>query len=93
MLPILFAFAFMKFNQAKKMDNTLKMKLKGRSFLEFYLMIILSLAYVVYPVKEEFMGQAVFIGAFIFLFSYLMLERLVIVGRKLIFAKMFAFED
>ncbi len=74
------------------MDHTLKLKLKGRSLIEFGTFIILSAIYIVYPVKEEYIGQALFIGAIIFLFSYLMLERIVAVGRKLIFAKLYAFE-
>ncbi len=92
LLPILFAYAYMKYKRAKSIDNTLELKLKGRSKIEFYLSILLSIAYIAYPVSKSMQGTAVFIGSLIFLYAYLVLERLVAVGRKVIFAKFLAFE-
>lgn len=92
LLVVLYAYTFMKFKRAKSLDHTLKLKLKARSMIEFYGSIILSVGFIAYSAQKEVMGFAVFIGAIIFLISYLVLERLVAVGRKVIYAKFFAFE-
>lgn len=92
LLPLAYTYTYFKFKRAKDFDNTLKLKLNLRSKIETYLLIALSIGYIVYPVKPEAYGVAVFIGAFIFLLVYFNMERLTIVGRKVIFTKFLAFE-
>ncbi|NLW15729.1 MAG: hypothetical protein GX038_05695 [Erysipelothrix sp.] len=91
-IPFLYTYAYLKFNRAKKVDSTLKFKLKGRSQVEFYLVLFISMAFIMYPAKKDSYGTFVFIGAILFLWVYLMLERMIFVGRKVIYAKYLAFE-
>lgn len=92
LLPLVYGYTFIKFKRAKSLDHTLKLKLKGRSMIEFYLVLIAGIAFIAYPANKDILGVFVFIGAIIFLLTYLAMERLVAVGRKVIFAKFFAFE-
>lgn len=92
MFPLLFGYAYLKFNKAKRVDNTLELKLKGRSMIEAYTLIALSVAFIAYPFNKDKAGFAVFAGAILFLLVYLCLERIVAVGRKVIYAKFYAFE-
>ena len=91
-LPLIYLFAYFKYKRAKSLDNTLKLKLGLRSKIESYSLIALSIAYILYPVEKEAYGVAVFLGALLVLLVYLSLERLTIVGRKVLFTRFLAFD-
>ncbi len=90
---ILYGYTYYKFKRAQALDNTLKFKLKGRGFVEFYLFLILNILFVaMVSLDKDKAGFFVFIGAILFIFTYLNLERLVMVGRKVVFARFLAFD-
>lgn len=91
-LVLILSYTYYKFKRAKTLDDTLTFRVKGRGMIAFYLSLLLSLAYIAYPANDETLGVALFLGSFVFLYVYLSMERLVFVGRKLIFAKFLAFE-
>lgn len=91
-IPLLYLYGYAKYKRAKSMDNTLQFKLNIRSKVETYLIAFLAVTFVAYPFGKELMPLGVLIGALLFLLVYFNLERMVFVGRKVIYTKFMAFE-
>ena len=92
-IVIIYIFTYYKFKVTKRVDETLKFRLNLRSKIEFYGLAILNVVFILAtPNAKETAGIYVIVGGVLFVFSFLHLERLVIVGRKIIFARFLAFE-
>lgn len=91
-IPLLYLYAYLKFKRAKSLDKTLLLKMNIRSKIETYSIAFLSLTFIAYPLAKDLMPLGVLIGALLILLVYFNLERMVFVGRKVIYAKFMAFE-
>lgn len=89
---IIYGYTYLKYKSAKGLDPTLKFVLKGRSMIEFYLMLVVNVLFMFTSHKAETAGFYVFVGAILFLITYIHLERILAVGRKVLFTRMLAFD-
>ena len=89
---IMYGYTYLKYKSAKGLDPTLKFVLKGRSMIEFYLMLVVNVLFMFTSHKVETAGFYVFVGAILFLITYIHLERILAVGRKVLFTRMLAFD-
>lgn len=89
---IMYGYTYLKYKSAKGLDPTLKFVLKGRSMIEFYLMLVVNVLFMFTSHKVETAGFYVFVGAVLFLITYIHLERILAVGRKVLFTRMLAFD-
>lgn len=89
---IMYGYTYLKYKSAKGLDPTLKFVLKGRSMVEFYLMLVVNVLFMFTSHKAETAGFYVFVGAILFLITYFHLERILAVGRKVLFTRMLAFD-
>jgi len=92
MLVVLYGYTYYRFKRAQTMDNTLKLKLKGRGLIETVVIAGLNVLFLTTPHHKETAGLYVFLGAILFFLTYLHLERIMAVGRKVIYARFLAFD-
>lgn len=92
MLVLLYGYTYYRFKRAQTMDTSLKLKLKGRGLVEVALIGGLNTLFLIIPHHQEDAGFYVFLGAILFFLTYLHLERIMAVGRKVIYARFLAFD-
>lgn len=89
---ILYLYGYFKFKKAKRLDDTLEIKFNTRSKIEFYGIALLNAVGFVYQPTKEMVGVANFMLAPLLLLTYLSLERIVVVGRRILYTKFLAFD-
>lgn len=89
----LYVYHYYRYSIAKKMDPSIALKFNLRSKIELIVVALANLVLIMYPVQsEQDKGVAVFIGSILLIITFYQLGRMVLVGRKLLFAKQHMFE-
>ena len=89
---VLYLYGLIRFLSAKRIDDTLKVEMNLRSKIEFFGIVALNAAAFVYQPTKETVGVANFMLAPLLLLTYLSLERMVVVGRRILYTKFLAFD-
>ena len=89
---LFYIYTYYKYTRAKQLDNTLTLKFNLRSKIEVYGLLALNVIGLVYQPPKDSVGVYVFIASALLLVTYFSLERIVVVGRKILFARFLAFD-
>lgn len=88
----LYLYAVFRFMSAKRIDDTLKIEMNLRSKIEFFGIVILNVVGFLYQPTKEMVGFTNFLLAPLLLLTYLSLDRMVVVGRRILYTKFLAFD-
>ncbi|QIK69861.1 hypothetical protein G7062_05945 [Erysipelothrix sp. HDW6C] len=84
-IAVLYGFEFMRYNRAKRLDNTIKVKFDIRSWIEVIVVGGLNIGLMVYPNVEQNVVFLTFYAFVMLAVTFFHTRRLVVIGKKVIF--------
>lgn len=81
----LFMFMGLKYNRAKKLDNTIKFHFNLRSWIEIIIVVGLDLFFIAYPVTQSSEPILLIAGVVGLTLTYMHTRRYIAIGKKVIF--------
>lgn len=89
---VIYVYAFLKLNKAKRVDSGLAFKMDLRSKIELGVTLIANILFIAFKATRGNATYLVLVGGILVFFTYLQLGRLVLVGNHTVYTKYLSFD-
>lgn len=89
---VIYVYAFLKLNKAKRVDSGLTFKMDLRSKIELGVTLIVNVLFIAFKATLDNATYLVLIGGVLTFFTYIQLGRMVLIGNHTVYTKYLSFD-